>query len=289
MATILLTGANGKVSSAAIAALQGSGHKLVALVRDEAKGAELAAKGVEVRVGDLEKLRTVENLFGGVDVAFLLSAPGPGAPLQASNALWAAQQAGVKHVVRMSAVGAAHGAPTLNSRLHALSDSELVASGIPYTILKPHFFMQNLLGLAQTVVDQGMLFFGLGDAKLPMIDVRDIAGSVAAVLANPTPHANKTYTLTGPAAVSMHQFAAAVGEAIGKSVKYQPVPVAAMVETFAKYGADDYTQVAMRDYFTAYSAGWEDAVTTVVKDLVGREPRGIQEFARDFSGAFGKR
>lgn len=288
MATILLTGANGKVSSAAIAALQGSGHKLVALVRDEGKGKELAAKGVELRVGDLNHLRTVEDLFGGVDVAFLLSPPGPNAPVQSSNALWAARRGGVKHVVRMSAVGAAHTAPTINSRLHALSDSELIASGIPYTILKPHFFMQNLLGVAQTVIDQGMIFFGLGDAKLPVVDVRDIAASVAAILANPAPHAGKAYTLTGPAAVSLHQFAGAVSEAIGKPVKYQPIPVPAMIETLAKYGADDFAQTAMRDYFTAFSGGWEDAVTTAVKDLTGREPRGVQEFARDFAGAFGK-
>ncbi len=122
-----------------------------------------------------------------------------------------------------------------------------------------------------------------------MVDVRDIAASVAAILANPAPHAGKTYTLTGPAAVSLHQFAAAVSEAIGKPVKYQPIPVPAMIETLAKYGADDFAQTAMRDYFTAYSAGWESAVTTAVKDLTGREPRGVQEFARDFAGAFGKR
>ena len=286
MATILLTGANGKVSSAAIAALQGSGHKLVALVRDESKGAELAKKGVELRVGDLDKLRTVENLFGGVDVAFVLTAPGPNAPIQSSNALWAARQGGVKHVLRMSAVGAAHTAPTINSRLHALSDSELIASGIAYTIVKPHFFTQNLLGVAQTVKEQGMIFFGLGEAKLPMVDLRDIADSVAAILTNPAPHAGKTYTLTGPAAVSMHQVASAVGEAIGKPVKYQPVPVPAVVDMITKLGVDDYQQTAMRDYLTAYSGGWEDTVTTAVNDLTGHAPRGIQEFARDYAAAF---
>lgn len=289
MATILFTGANGKVSSTAIATLRDKGHQLVALVRDEAKGAELARQGVELRTGDLEKLRTVERAFAGVDVAFLLTAPGPTAPIQASNALWGARQGGVKHVVRMSAIGAAHTAPTLNSRLHALSDSELIASGIPYTILKPHFFMQNLLMAAQTVADQGMIFFALGEAKLPMIDVRDVAASVAAVVANPAPHAGKTYTLTGPAAVSMHQFAAAAGEALGKAVKYQPVPVATLVETVATYGAGDYDQVALRDYLTAYSQGWQDSPTTSVKELTGHEPRGIAAFARDFAGAFGKR
>jgi uncharacterized protein YbjT (DUF2867 family) len=289
MSTILLTGATGTVSSSIIRELQGSGHKLVGLVRDPAKAQALTALGVELRTGDLSDLRTVENAFTGVDTAWLLTSPSELAPIQASNILWGARQGGVKHVVRMSAVGAAHDAPTLNSRLHALSDSEVERSGIPFTIVKPHFFMQNLMMGASTVVEQGTLYFALGDAKLPMIDVRDIASSAAAILANPAAHAGKTYTLTGPAAVGLDQVAAAIGEAVGKPVKYAPIPVAAMVEQLASYGVGLYTQIAMRDYLTAYSRGWGAQVTTAVKDLTGKAPRGIGEFARDFAGPFGKR
>ena len=89
-----------------------------------------------------------------------------------------------------------------------------------------------------------------------MVDVRDIGASVAAILANPAPHAGKTYTMTGPTAIGIDQVASALGEAVGKPVKYVPVPVAAMVESLTKMGLDDYNQVALRDYFTAYSRGW---------------------------------
>ncbi len=286
MATILLTGANGQISSATIAALKDSGHRLIGLVRDPAKGQAL---GIELRSGDLDKPRTLEGAFDGVDTAFLLSPPGALASYQQSNALAAARQAGVKHVVRMSAVGAAHTAPTLNSRIHALSDTELERSGVPYTIVKPHFFAQNMLMVAQSITEQGTFYFALGDAKLPMVDVADIASSLAAILKDPTPHAGKMYTLTGPTAISLHQFAAAVGEAIGKQVTYVPVPVAAAVDSFEKMGFDDYNVVALRDYFTAYSAGWSSEVTDTVKQLTGRPPRGIHEFARQYAAAFGKR
>ncbi len=94
MATILLTGANGNVSGAAIRALQGSGHKLIGLVRDEAKAEPLKALGVELRVGDLSKPRSLEGAFNGVDTAFLLTTVGLTAPALASNALWAARQGG---------------------------------------------------------------------------------------------------------------------------------------------------------------------------------------------------
>lgn len=285
MATILLTGATGTVSKATLGALAGSGHRLIGLVRDPAKAEHL---GIELRTGDLDKPRSLEGAFDGVDTAFLLSPPGALAAFQQSNALWAARQAKVSHVVRMSAVGAAHDAPTLNSRIHALSDTELMRSGVAYTIVKPHFFTQNMLMVASSIAAQGAFYFALGDAQLPMIDVADIGASVAAILANPGPHAGKTYTLTGPAAISMHQLAAAIGEAIGKPVKYVPVPVAAAVESFEKMGFDDYNIVALRDYLTAYAAGWSNQVTDSVKQLTGRSARGIAEFAQRHAAAFGK-
>lgn len=287
MSTILVIGANGNVSSATIRALQGKGHRIVGLVRDSAKGAELEKLGVELVVGDLQKLRTVESAFEGVDTAFLCCPPGFLAPLMLSNALWAARRGGATHVVRLSAVGAAHDAPTLNSRLHALSDGEAMRSGLKWTVLKPHFFMQNLLMAAASVQAQGQLYFALGEATMPMIDVRDVGAAAAAVLADPAPHAEKTYTLTG-GAVTMAQVASAIGEAVGKPVGYVPVPVAAAVETITKMGADEYTQLALRDYFTAYSGGWQSTPTSAVRDLTGKDPRTIAAFARDHAAVFGK-
>ena len=90
MAKILLTGASGQVSSATIAALKGTGHQVIGLVRDPAKGERL---GIEVRVGDLNRPRTLEGAFDGIDTAFLLTAPTDAAPYHMSNALWAAKRA----------------------------------------------------------------------------------------------------------------------------------------------------------------------------------------------------
>jgi uncharacterized protein YbjT (DUF2867 family) len=203
--------------------------------------------------------------------------------------VWAAKQARVGHVVRMSAVGAAHDAPTVNSRLHALSDAELAASGIPFTILKPHFFLQALLWSAGTVIEEGAMYWAFGDAKMPAIDVADIGDVAAKILSDPAPHAGKTYTLTGAVALSLNQMAAAIGEAIGKPVRYVPVPVSAAVEGVAKMGMDDYWQVAMRDYLTAYSRGWQSAPTDTVVRITGKEPRTIGDFARRYASAFRKK
>ena len=286
--TILITGATGNISSGIIAQLKGTEHSLRALVRNPEKAEELRRQGVEIRVGDLEKPWTLGPAFAGADTVWILAPPGPRAPEQCSNALWAAKQGGAKHVVRMSAFGAAHTAPTINSRLHALSDAELMASGIPFTILKPHFFMQNLMMAAQSVAQQGAMYYPLADGKMGLIDSRDISDFAAHVLTT-AGHEGKTYTLTGPTSLSMRQIAAAIGEAVGKTVAYIPVSVDDARQSMAQMGMDEWMVNLLCDYFAAYSANWGDVVTDDFQRVTGKTPRNIEQFARDFAQAFGKK
>lgn len=285
--TILITGATGNISSGIIDQLKDSQHRLLALVHNPSKAKALESAGVELRVGDLEKPWTLGAAFEGADTAWILTPPGPRAPEQASNALWAARSAGVKRVVRMSAIGAAHDAPTINSRLHALSDAELIGSGIPYTIVKPHFFMQNLLMAAASIAQQGVMYLPLADSRMGLIDSRDISEFAARVLSE-AGHEGKIYTLTGPASVTMHQVAAAIGDATGKPVRYEPVPLEAAWQSMVQAGIDEWTVNLTCDYFAAYSTNWGDLVTSDFQSVVGHAPRSIAEFAKDFAGAFGK-
>ena len=285
--TILITGATGNVSSRLVEKLKGTGHKLRALVRNPEKAGALKQQGVEVHAGDLEKPWTLGAAFAGADTVWILSPPAARAPEQSSNALWAARQGGAKHVVRMSAVGAAHTAPTINSRLHALSDAELAASGIAYTILKPHFFAQNMMMTAKGVAGQGMIYFPMADGKMGIIDSRDISDFAAHVLTTPG-HEGKTYTLTGPASLSMHEMAAMIGAAVGKDVKYVAVPFEAARQSMADVGMDDWMINVMKDYMAAYSTNWGNFVTDDFQRVTGKAPRSFKHFANDFAGVFGK-
>jgi uncharacterized protein YbjT (DUF2867 family) len=283
--TILITGASGSVSSAVLASLKGSKHRVRAMARSEQKGAALKATGVEVVIGDFDQPGTLDKAFEGVSTLWLLCT-GPLSPLQNSNAIWAARQAGVGHVVRMSAVGAANNAPTINSRMHALSDAELVASGIPYTILKPHFFMQNIMMSAKSVATDGALVWAQGEGHLGMIDVRDI-GDAAAKLLTSGGHEGKTYTVTGPQSLGMEQAAKLLGAALDKPVKYQSVSVEQTLAAMAKMGMDAFTLQVMHDYCVAYGNDWGDFVTTDFQALTGKAPRSFADFAKDFRAAFG--
>ncbi len=283
--TILITGATGNVSSGIIAQLKGSAHRLRALVRNPGKAEELGRQGVEVQVGDLEKPWTLAAAFAGADTVWILTPPGPRAPEQCSNALWAAKQAGARHVVRLSAFAAAHTAPTINSRLHALSDAELAASGMPFTILKPHYFMQNLLMAARGIAERGAMELALADGRMGIIDSRDVSDFAAHVLTH-TGHEGKTYTLTGPAAVPMHEVAAAIGEAIDRAVNYVPITLEDQRQWLLQMGIDEWMANLLWDYSAAFSANWGNLVTDDFQRVTGKAPRGIAQFGKDFAAAF---
>ncbi|MFI6739470.1 SDR family oxidoreductase [Nonomuraea sp. NPDC050451] len=270
--SILITGANGTVSSAVLRSLTGTADVRV-LVRDAAK----APSGVEVAVGDLDDPATLDRAFQGVDTLWLLTAMGPQAPHAGMNAVWAARKVGVSHVVRMSAIGAAHDAPTRNGRLHALSDVELAASGLGWTVIRPAFFMQNLFGS----VNGDTLYGATGEGRLGMIDVRDIGDFAAAVLRAPAQHKGSTYTLTGPASVSLRDAAAALGEVYGTPIAYQPVTPDDAQRSMLDAGLSPWIAAVTREYLTAYSEGWGDYTTPDFEKVMGRPARSFAAFARD--------
>lgn len=284
--TILLTGATGTVSSGLLAALADVPNlRLRALVRDPARAAHLQQRGIELVRGDLDDATTLAPAFAGADALWLVTVPGPRAPENSMNAIWAARQAGVARVVRLSAIGAAADAPSRNGRLHALSDHEVMVSGLAWTILRPHFFMQNLL-YAAGAIREGILPYAFADGRLGLVDTRDVGAFAARILTAPEGHAGKIYTPTGPASLSGDEMAGALGAALGRAVKYLPVSLEAAHAATLASGASPWIADMMVEYSRAYGSGWGDFVTRDFPRVMGRPPRGLADFARDHAAAF---
>ena len=284
---ILVTGATGNVSSGLIVELTAKGASVRALVRDATKTQGLRDQCVEVVIGDFDKAETLDAAFSGVDKVFLLTAPNPAQVTQARNGIAAAKRAGVPHIVRMSA-GAfkiAPDSPPRVTRQHAEIDAELKASGLAYTILRPHNFMQNTLMAAQTVASDGAVYMPMKDGKVGMIDVRDIVDVAAKVLTEDG-YQGKTYALTGPASISFHDVAAGLSKALDKEVKYVDVPLEAGREAIVGMGLSEWFADAMTEYFRAFSEGLGDFTTSDVEELTGHQARSFETFARDFAQAF---
>ncbi|TDC37263.1 SDR family oxidoreductase [Micromonospora sp. 15K316] len=280
--TILVTGATGMVSSEVLRALAGKAP-VRALVRDKSRAPQI--DGVEYVEGDLDRPATLPAAFDGVTTLWLLTPMGPLAPAQSANAVWAARQAGVRHVVRLSAIGAAHDAPTRNGRLHALSDAELQNSGLGWTILRPSNFMQNLL----FTVNGDELYGVFGEGRVGGIDVRDIAEVAAEILIAPERHDGKIYTLTGPESITLHEAAEEISRAAGRPVRYVPQSPEETRDGLLRAGLDEWMAEALAEYRAAYGSGFGDFTNDHVSSVTGRSPRSIAEFARDhrrhFAGA----
>ena len=288
VSTVLVTGATGTVSTAVLGALKGKpGIKIRALAHKPDKAEGLRKDGVEVVVGDLEEPDTLAEAFDGVDILFLLTPASALEPSMGSNAVTAAKKAKVKHIVRNSAIKAGHDAPNRNGRLHALVEKSVKASGISWTILRPHYYMQNLLSSASSVASDGMLYMNMGKASVGMIDGRDVGVFAAKVIENAPAHAGKIYSPTGPESTTMAKAADALSSVLGKPVRYVPLPQDAAQQAMLGFGLSRWFVGNVVDYGRVYSEGWGDFVTNDFKDVTGHDARTFKQFATDFAPAFG--
>jgi uncharacterized protein YbjT (DUF2867 family) len=282
MKTVLVTGATGKIGSRLVPRLAARRDVAVrALARSAEKGAPLRAAGAQVVSGTLEDARAVRAALDGVDTLVLVTASAPAAADQASAVLTAAKEAGVRKVVRVSVFKAGLDAPTAVARLHGRTDAEIQTSGLTYTILRPPFFMQNLLVMsARAVAGEGKLYFGTGAGRLGMIDLRD-AADCAEYATVSSAHDDQVFTLTGPESISFHDVADRLTHALGRPVEYVPVTPEAVEQSIRALGMGDWYAQVMRDYCRAYSENWGDVVTDGVERMTGRPARSFDTFARE--------
>lgn len=279
---ILVTGATGNTCSGLVPTLRGAGVDVRALVRDEGKAQELRDMGVEAVVGDLDHPETIAPAVEGVEKIYLLTWNGPTQAQQAKAVIAAAREAGNPHVVRHSMWGSER------SRIVQQGDEveeALKASGLPWTILRPTFFMQNILGAAQTIASDGMLYWDLADAKISMIDIRDIIDSAAAVLTG-SGYEGKSYVLTGPEAVSLYDVASALSRALGKEVTYVPVPHEAALKSRVGMGYPEFIAEGYGELMEGFIEGFASEPSDGVERLTGHRARSIEQFATDFAPYF---
>jgi uncharacterized protein YbjT (DUF2867 family) len=278
--TITVTGATGTIGTLVVHDLIARGATVRALVHDPEKAGALEAAGAHPVVGGFGDADAVDRVMRGADAALLITPPGPRAAEQSGALIRGARRSGEPHTVRISALRAAADAPTENGRLHHAADEELTRSGLPYTILRPHYFMQNLLASAATIAERRQLYAGMGDGKLGMVDVRDIADVAVSVLLDDG-HIGSTYTPTGPSTLSFHEVAAILSAESGVAVEYMAISPAAVRQSILDLGLGEWTAQVLQDYAQAYSDGWGDFITDHVERITGRSPRTFAQFARE--------
>ena len=277
---ITVTGATGNIGQLVVPALLAGGAQVTALVRDSKKAEGLKSQGVTVVDGQYTDAAAVQTAFAGADAILMIAPPNPDAVTQMSALITAAKKEGSPHVVRMSAIKAAADAPTENGKLHHVSDNELIDSGLPYTILRPHFFMQNVWMSIPTIKEQSKIYWGMGDGKMGMVDVRDIADVAVKILLNGS-HQGETLNPTGPESITFTQVAEAISKFLNKEVTYINVTYEQVRQSIIEMGWGDWGGQIMYDYSKAYTAGWGDYTTDDVEKVTGNKSRSIDQFVNE--------
>ena len=159
---ILITGATGNVGVELVKKLSGGGEPVRAFVRNRAQAQAIALPGIELVEGDFTKPETFAPALEGVDRLFLLIPSCAEVEQQQRNFVDAAQLSKVKHIVKLSQLGADKKARGRFQRYHGAVENYILKSGIPFTFLRPNLFMQGLLNFRSAISSQSALYAPAG-------------------------------------------------------------------------------------------------------------------------------
>lgn len=278
---VLVTGATGNTGSLLVPALLRAGTDVRIFVRDEAKAKPYKDLGAEVVTGDLDRPETILSAVKNVDKIYLLTWNGETQLQQVKNVLNAAKQAGNPYIIRHSMWG-----PESRIIKQGYKADELIQnSGLPWTILKPTFYMQNTMMAAQTISSDGVIYWNMKDGKLGMIDVRDIADAAFAVITGDG-FKSKEYILTGPEAISFNDIANTFSRVLDKEVKYVNVPGEAAFQSMTGMGLPEWIAHGYVELSEGFSQNFANKTTKNVELLTGHPARSFEQFVKDFIQVF---
>jgi uncharacterized protein YbjT (DUF2867 family) len=282
---ILITGATGVNGQELTRQLTAIGHRVRVLVRKPAEAAKLGGSNIEVAPGDFDLPETLESALQGVEKAFLLTPVAERFVQWQKDFIEAAQRAKVKHLVKFSGMGADPRSASELLRLHAETDDLLRNSGVPFTILQPNSFHQNMLSSANTIKAQGVFYWPLKNASQSTVDIRDI-NAVAAKVFTSSGHEGKTYVITGPEALTFQQVAEKLSSVLGRKIQYVDVPISAASDGMRKSGMPDWNVHAVSDLLAYFATGAAATVTDTVPRLLGRPATSFEQFVKDRRATF---
>jgi uncharacterized protein YbjT (DUF2867 family) len=275
---ILVTGATGNVGMAVVRQLAAAGALVRALSRNPAPA--LCRPGVEAVAGDLSEPESLKGAFDGVERMFLFTPPSGGA-----IAVEAARASGVRHVVLLSSAATQKADPRTNpiAARHDAVENALRSSGMTWTFLRPDSFAANALAWAPSIRAAGEVRAAYPESQRNPIDEADIAAVATIALLEPG-HEGAAYLLTGPAAITQAQQVRAIGEALGRALRFEELTRA---EAFAEMTQRTPPAIVERllDY-AAKSVHTAPSVTHAVEEITKSPARPFARWARDHAGAF---
>jgi uncharacterized protein YbjT (DUF2867 family) len=286
---ILVIGGRSKIGGALIAELLGRGQQVRALARagEPIGGLPDAAEAITGDLGDEGSLVTA---MAGIEKVFLLSSPHPGAIGWHRNAIDAARRTQVQLMVRSSILGADRESPAEFISAHTTCDRYLEESGLPYVIVRPNLFLQNIPESTIPSIDaSGTFYVNAGEARISMVDTRDVAAVAAVALTEPG-HTGAHYDITGPEALSYTDVATKLTSVMGRRISYVGASDDAVRQALLAAGLTGWFADALvglyQDYRRSGTGGYAAQVTGIIQRLTGRPARSLDDLAGEIAPTF---
>ena len=239
---------------------------------------------------DYYKPETLREALKGVDKVFLLTPFQSDMVELSSNLLKEIKNAGnVKHIARLSVMGADAEPETTGSRLHRQVEKMIEDSGISYTFLRPNSFMQNSITFfSQTIKKRGTFYLPAGDGELSLVDVRDIGAVAVQALTNNDDgrHNGKAYDITGPEAISYEHAARILSEQVGRKISYVNISEDDARKAMKDIGWDQFSINYLIELYRIIRMGHRSQVSSAVEDITGKKAISFSQFAKDYAEAF---
>jgi len=278
---ILVTGATGTIGSFVCKQLKEENADFIAMARSEEKAKTLNEKGIKTVVGDLSDINSLEKALQGIEKVFLLSVTSPESPTLQGNLVKVAKEKGIKHIVKLSVRGADLNSDIGIAKYHALTEKDIQDSGIAYTFLQPHSFMQNLVFDAESIKNQNAIFAPMGDGKIGMVDARDIA-AVAVKALTEEGHEGKTYVLTGAKALSFFDISNAFTFFLGRDIKYIPISAEDAHQGMLDAGMPEWLANDLTALNKIFAAGQGSEISNDIEKVTGRRAGLLKEYLNDY-------
>lgn len=280
--TLLVTGASGHLGRRVVELLlESQAGTIIATTRTPEKLADFSKRGVIVRQADFDNPSSLVEAFAGADRLLLISTDALGVAGQRlnqhRNAVNAAEQAGVSHIVYTSLINPDPDSPVLLAPDHYGTESALAESKMGWTVLRENIYAEVLLGSLIQAVQLGGLFNAAANGKAAYITREDCARAAAAALAASF-EGRRILDITGSEALSQTEVVALANSISGTQLSYVPLELEILIQNMVDAGLPRPLAETFASFDTAVAQGKFSEVTTSVEELTGRKPISIAEF-----------